>query len=65
MYIISEILFKLKNLLSVCQNIVASPVFWNRQSHYCCYGNCAAGSQPIWKLFNISLRMKKVSLYQN
>jgi len=23
-------------------------------SRYCCYWNCAAGSKPIWKFFNVS-----------
>ena len=34
-------------------------------SRYCCYGNDAAGSKPIKKLFNVAnLKLNKVSVYQ-
>jgi len=39
-------------LIELCQNIVGSG-FLRQSSHYCCYGNRAAGSKPIYKLFNL------------
>jgi len=36
-------------------------VSWDRPgSRYCCYGYHAAGSKPIWKLFNLGLFVPKI-----
>jgi len=41
-------------LIEVYQNIVGACFLRHRPSrHYCCYGNHAAGSKPILKLFNL------------
>jgi len=50
-YVISKILFKLKNFDQVMSKyrIQGCPVFWSHRpsTRYCCNGNCASGSKPI------------------
>jgi len=36
-----------------CRVLAVWSLWYTPSSGYCCYGNCAAGSKPIWKLFNV------------
>jgi len=41
-------------LIELRQNIIGSGFLRHRKSNrYCCCGNSASGSQPIWNLFNV------------